>query len=277
MASILDQKEEVLKVELTKHGRKLLGLGLLMPEYYSFFDDTIIYDLAYAGISENQNDSKNRILDNSITLASLNITNDFSNLIPLGTSPNSIDYAPSWDLNILKGNLEFLQLSSSYYQNCFELNNIIYNIRLDKTNVSDIPNYNLSTFELEDGRVINIKNDYILIDLQELNMEDNYENFELEVVTYNPLTNGPNNSVEYKLNFLQKQSNIFNDYIYDEAELPDRFANINLTAEDVNYYFDILVDEEIDQRIIEAANNPISEVVKPTYSTTFEGTSKEDC
>lgn len=280
MASILDQKEEVLKVELTKHGRKLLGLGRLMPEYYSFFDDTVIYDLKYAGLTEDRNSTKTRILDESLTLSALNLVKDTTKIAPLGTSPNDIDYAPAWNLSVLKGNISYIQESSSYHENYFTASEITYFINLDKKNVSDVPNYNLSTFELEDGRVIDIQEDYILIDLQELNTQDNYENFQLELVTYNPLTSGANGKIEYKLSFLQKQTNIFDNYIYEENELPNRFANIKLTENDANYFFDILVDEEIDQRIIDKANNVIAEEIKPTYSTTFEdttGTAKEDC
>ncbi|MAF24279.1 hypothetical protein CL634_01640, partial [bacterium] len=60
-----DQKQEVLDIQLTPYGRYLLSLGRLRPVYYTFFDEDIIYDASYAGLSEVQNDIEDRILKNS--------------------------------------------------------------------------------------------------------------------------------------------------------------------------------------------------------------------
>jgi hypothetical protein len=58
-----DTKEEVLEVVLTPFGRYKLTLGTFQPEYYAFFDDDIIYDIAWAtgSASEAQNASEGRI------------------------------------------------------------------------------------------------------------------------------------------------------------------------------------------------------------------------
>ena len=39
-----DKKEDVMEIELTPHGRYLLSQGKLMPAFYAFLDDDILYD-----------------------------------------------------------------------------------------------------------------------------------------------------------------------------------------------------------------------------------------
>ena len=59
-----DPKEEVLDIQLTRYGRHLLSRGSLKPAYYAFFDDNVLYDLNYGGVStENKNDAETRIQD----------------------------------------------------------------------------------------------------------------------------------------------------------------------------------------------------------------------
>lgn len=280
MSGFLNQKEEVLNIDLTKHGRRLLGLGTFQPEYYEFFDDSVIYDLSYGGSTEIQNASQERILNKDLTIRALNVSEDI-NIAPLGTSSPVNDYAPSWDMNVLNGNItQYVQASSSYHENVFDLNPIKYIISLEDNKNSISNNFNLSTFELENGKTINIDDDYILIEISEENVEDEYQNYVLELETYDELTGGKQGGLSRKLMFLPKQTNIINGLIYDANELPNRFADIKLTKNDVEFYLDILVDEEIDQAIINKtakSTKPIEVQVKTTYTTTFEGTTKEDC
>jgi len=42
-------KEEVLDIQLTQQGKRLLSMGKFKPKYYAFYDDDIIYDSSYAG------------------------------------------------------------------------------------------------------------------------------------------------------------------------------------------------------------------------------------
>ena len=60
----LDQKEEVFDIQLTPTGNRLLQLGQFKPASYCFFDDDVIYDGEWAGVSpESQNDIETRIQD----------------------------------------------------------------------------------------------------------------------------------------------------------------------------------------------------------------------
>jgi len=56
-----DSKEEVMDIQLTPLGKKMLSMGQLNPHYYAFFDDDILYDAEYAGVRETQNESELRI------------------------------------------------------------------------------------------------------------------------------------------------------------------------------------------------------------------------
>jgi len=56
-----DTKEEVLDIQLTQYGKSLLSRGKFKPYCYAFFDDDILYDASYAGLSEVQNAIENRI------------------------------------------------------------------------------------------------------------------------------------------------------------------------------------------------------------------------
>ena len=59
--AFINKQEEVIKLKLTQHGKKLLSTGRFKPYYYAMFDDDIIYDPRYAGVSEHQNSAQDRI------------------------------------------------------------------------------------------------------------------------------------------------------------------------------------------------------------------------
>ena len=65
--SFFNKKEDVLEIELTQFGKKLLSEGNFEPQYYAFYDDDIIYDNQYAGMTNetgsNQNNIEPRIKD----------------------------------------------------------------------------------------------------------------------------------------------------------------------------------------------------------------------
>jgi hypothetical protein len=134
--SYFDSKEEVIKLELTPHGKYLLSKGKLKPAYYAFFDDEILYDSRYFFISESQNETQTRILDDTPVLKpQVNfsnveervtnnlqlILNNNSNIkesqrqnstekkyalcLPLGKSSYNSENYPAWDLTFLEGKI----------------------------------------------------------------------------------------------------------------------------------------------------------------------------
>ena len=59
--AFLDKNENVIQIKLTQFGKTLLSQGAWKPEYYRFFDDNVIYDVAHAGDTEDQNKAQERI------------------------------------------------------------------------------------------------------------------------------------------------------------------------------------------------------------------------
>lgn len=59
-----NKKQDVLDIQLTSYGKKKLSSGDFKPYYYCFFDDNVLYDGSYGGLSEEQNAVQTRILEN---------------------------------------------------------------------------------------------------------------------------------------------------------------------------------------------------------------------
>ena len=78
--SFLDSKEQVIKITLSKHGKKQIAKGLFQPAYYAFLDDDIVYNASRIGISEIQNSASARIVEKTpktsfiINSADLNVS-----------------------------------------------------------------------------------------------------------------------------------------------------------------------------------------------------------
>jgi len=71
MAKFLNKKEQVIDFKLTDYGHYLLSIGKMKPVYYAFFDENILYDGEYAGITGSQNSIHERIKDNTPYLEGL--------------------------------------------------------------------------------------------------------------------------------------------------------------------------------------------------------------
>jgi len=134
----LDKKEQVIDIELTQHGKRLLSRGKLKPVFYAFFDDDILYDSEYGGFEENRNDIGERVRNDTPALevqyvysgietdVSKTIAQKRTNLAhgidediiiqstpekhyavsaPLGNSSLNDAEAPSWSVNVLQGEI----------------------------------------------------------------------------------------------------------------------------------------------------------------------------
>ena len=60
--SFLNQKEQVIDLVLTKHGKQQIAKGLFSPKFYAFVDDDILYDSSNASFTESQNKTQERII-----------------------------------------------------------------------------------------------------------------------------------------------------------------------------------------------------------------------
>lgn len=275
-----NKKEEVIDLKLTMHGRRLLSQGLLKPAYYSFHDDNILYDAArvsgssadvyegLAGSSEIQNNIQKRISEET---PYLKVQHNFSgrevrtedprylaeketNYV-LGTPLGTVDIAsfksPAWEAT-------FLHNSSSTTTTAFENpskhqlvlvpqveTEIMYETVVGYVNpprrippgFDDDPE--LAGFPHTDGTFVAVNPDYILLNVEEKNSVYMSDNYDIEI--YESASSGWN-----KLDFAKRQETIVDGFIVE----PRRRKPITPDPSYVEYYFDVLVDDEIPEHLI---------------------------
>jgi hypothetical protein len=126
--AFFNKKQDVINIELTPYGRSLLSEGKLLPAYYAFFDDDILYDSDAGGFTETQKSIKTRILQETPYLRPPRDLSSPEGLIannerseetprphtklkldyltePLGTSDQTSDYGPSWVSTFIQGEI----------------------------------------------------------------------------------------------------------------------------------------------------------------------------
>ena len=269
--TFFNKDEDVMTIELTPHGRKLLSHGKLKPFYYAFYDDDILYDSDRAGFSETNSETKNRILVDTPSLKPdrTNIgveANLFKDgylddsrilLNEIGTNSHIELKSPAWQINFLQG-----EISSSTDHLSSSNNSILlipqieceinYTLSLEREINKIKPNLDFveTTDTKADGRYIQIIKDEILMDVLEKNGFDYRDSFEIEVYTYeydgkqnrcSPCENSLTEFTLRKLHFLKQEVEIQNDLLLD----PEERDPINPTTQNVEYYLNLSVDREI--------------------------------
>lgn len=169
--TFFDPKEEVLDIELTPYGKHLLSKGVWKPEYYEFYDDDIVYDVGYFGISETQDATQERIKqvprnkvqytfegaeerykeykEQFAKLKTLNIPilekrKNFSlSSLPLANSSIDQEKNPTWNVNILRGKIN--NVASSFgvtglpnNGNIINLDTIYYKTSVKTADINEI-------------------------------------------------------------------------------------------------------------------------------------------
>lgn len=160
--TFFNNKEEVINIELTPYGKHLLSKGKWKPVYYEFYDDDVVYDNEYAGITEKQEEAQQRIaetpraktqysldgaetrykeyrkqiieqkVDRKLALqASLEKRKNFS-LTSLALSNSSLQSKeiPAWSVDMFKGKIESITSSVDVSG----LPNNLYKLNLEKIN-----------------------------------------------------------------------------------------------------------------------------------------------
>ncbi len=296
MAKFLNDKEDVIKIELTSYGKHLFSIGKFNPKYYSFFDNEVVYKLD----NESQNDIQDRILDTKYLEPIVNLVNkeksqkalkeidgeyeNYSNnpeyyahsVLPIiGTNDIQSDYAPAWNVKILKGELVTGSSSGETFCRNFDFKPLNYSFDI-KNNLSPILNNTFSSTRLEDGTVININEDYILLEVNEENVEEKLKNFDIEIfeVFKEEIDNVEVETSRKRLWFSSKPETIKNGFMLDEDEVAPMADIKSLSPNYVQYYLDVLVDKEIDRDIIERT---VRSQLQSTYTTNTTEPFKEDC
>jgi hypothetical protein len=271
----LDQKEQVIDLQLTQHGKTLLSIGAFKPVYYAFGDDDVLYDSDYTSASygESQSDIEPRIQEETPRLSvqanydsaeewlkyySAHEDQDLLLLRPvrqdpnkhtpikfkLGTSSPTSDKLPSWSVSFLNGELSG---SNYYYTDTKEELHLIS--QLDATIEYDVSAKILSSEERQalgefdslmahpDNSFISVKEDYLLLRILESNVAFTKENYDIEV--YEVMNNGKQ----------LRALTIPDDLSQDEflfADLEEQQG-----AQDaVEHYVQMLIDDEIDPELM---------------------------
>ena len=298
--SFFNKKEEVLDIELTQFGKHKLSKGLFKPVYYAFFDDDIIYDNKFAGVTtEIQNDIEARIKDaprlktqyvfsgieteitkNIKDIRTNNPLNDrlevlmqqptaekyFNIASPIASSEVGSQKAPAWSIDFLKGEISgsvAVQTNSS--QPSVRIPQIDTEITYTTTVVADsvreastiddgfndVPMPN----DFADGSYIHLKEDLLLLQIEEINSQNLNSEFEIEVFKVEKqVVNGEitDREILIPLRFQQdisKNYRITDNNIY--VPLVERDRPIMLPERDnVEYFLDIDIDSQIDTHLM---------------------------
>lgn len=276
---IFDSKEEVLSIQLTQHGKRQLAAGTLKPAFYAFCDDDILYDSDFAGYTENTNDALTRILDETPRTHPQylfhGVETEFKNNIKpshtsylslnvLGSSQFNNKYKPSWDLVFESG--EILSASTTFTGSDLgvvvpqiEMKEIVHDVNFIRNLNEEISEQlEIQSFEqdvldnnieeLSDGSIIEVVNEDIFISLDEINSVFKNDNFEIEMFLVENKTVSSSLGEQTKeiltpLKFNQRSFK--KDQIYDDEEFFTSFTDEELTASDVEYYFNVQADHEI--------------------------------
>ena len=279
-----NQKEEVLDIQLTQYGKHLLSRGALKPVYYSFFDEDILYDGRYALLTESQNNIEPRIQENTPRLKTQysfasaedrlkmvnkvsNVERNFSFVSSLGTSDLGTQYSPKWNIRMLEGEISgSIPFLTSSYQT-FRIPQIDIDIKY-KTSISVEGELNaikedpeLSSGVYGDGTYISVEPYPTMMHVLEEYSVFSRENFDIEVLMVETEVNeklsrntslGKTITELTPLYFSKEPEYIKDGILLDEAEeVPCRSSEGGtLTPECVEYYFDIFVDNEIDEETL---------------------------
>jgi len=139
----LNKKEQVLDIELTEYGKRLLSKGLFKPTYYAFFDDGVLYDSQYGGFTEAQNDAAPRIIQETPQLETQVVYNGVESHIQrqneiIRSVPKKGNLAPN------PGVLELLDQAENYQNSTDRLFSLTYQLGTSQLTNNYIPAWDIS-------------------------------------------------------------------------------------------------------------------------------------
>ena len=177
---------------------------------------------------------------------------------PLGTTEKFTSNAPAWSVSLLRGQID------SHADH--ELNDTEPTLAIAQLDVT--LNYNIDVISdpafvsdtqlaitFPNGEILDVEPEIILAQIKELNTEFTKDNFEIEVFEVTEETVPGGHSLGPKdvevlrpLKFIRQPSLVQNDILLDEDEIVS--VARTPTPDNVEYYFDIRVDGQIDERLI---------------------------
>jgi hypothetical protein len=270
--TFFNKKEDVLKIELTPHGRKMLSMGKLKPVYYTFLDDDILYDGAQGGVSENNSQSKDRILSETpymkpqtnykgVDTSLRNEDNKVEQVTYLqqiiGSNNTAETRAAGWNVTTLLGEIEnsskTLTGSTTATQPIPQLEyEINYTMSVGNQNQLELGgtgllfNTELPSIIKPDGSYVKIEEEQVLLNMFEKNGFFHKDSYEIEVYLYEQ----DEIEIDKKLKFFTQDTQIQNGMLVDQDSQMMLSPNDEVSTENVEYYLDINVDKEIPEEDI---------------------------
>ena len=282
MTKFLNKKEQVYDLKLTSYGHYLLSIGEFKPTYYAFFDDNVLYDGAYANITESQNTIHERIKDNTQYLESFVLFRDVADYSSenIGSEVNffSVDVTPTQrlprrDIYVYGANIgdAFLdgETQSAPAWKVVALQGLITSSTTnDALTLENIPQINMTlkyrltardpdavdalggvrsldfTSPFVDGKVISLESDDAVIYFDEVNTELLTKNFDVEV--FERVTGSNDLTIERR--FFKKQIPQIQDG-FMVLETPQELSDEQLNSGSVEYYFDLLTDSKVNTQL----------------------------
>ena len=287
MAKFINKKEQVFDFKFTPYGNYLFSVGKFKPTYYAFYDDNVLYDAQYADRYERQNEIHNRIKNETQYLEGLVLFQDIEKraMASLSTYVNFLSgepdeaqktpekdifkfdtaigdarltgetqTAPAWKLVALQSFISSSQVKDeSNDTNVPQINiDATYKTKVTDSgfnyNPADARSVGGSTATFLDEKSIELFAKDPVIYLEEVNTELLSENFTVEV--FEVLTGSLNGSVVTQLTRKYFKRDI--PQIENGMMLTERKTQITaeeFTTGSVEYYFDVLVDDQVDKDI----------------------------
>ena len=305
MAEYLNPKEDIIKIELTSYGIERLKNGRLNPVYYSFHDDEVYYgDSDTTEISDKlEKDDHTRIYKETSYVTSYKKTSNtepedyFSSIQPMGTADRKTNLHSSLSLRIHSKDLEIVNASIEQQENYsgtlteIDLGNLDYCLKAIALTDYDFENPEESIEDIfgdyptnlfEDESFIKIDAPDFMFSLEEMNVTDEFDNFEIEFYEYDE------DSEKYKeIIQLPKYTEgvIKNGLLLDndnEEEITI-YGNRSSDNTTISELFLIETDDEIPDEIIEKYFNKEKLSVQKKdssaeiYSNALSGPFGEDC
>tara|TARA_R100001443_G_scaffold105718_2_gene114830 strand:- start:2799 stop:3725 length:927 start_codon:yes stop_codon:yes gene_type:complete len=258
--TFFNKKEDVMKIELTPHGRDLLRKGQLNPKYYAFFDDDILYDTTAAGFSENNNEIKARIINDTPSLKPQTtqtgvesrffdqfVTEDDNILLnPIGTNKLTSTKANGWQTTAILG--EFSSSTSFISSQVSAMHTVPqvecelnFTMSIGHLRINDYVSVNYNTsLVANDETFLKLETDQLLLHLLEKNGFSYKDSLSLEVFKYDfDETNF------YKLLMIAENESLKTDILEDTPEESPGDTSVTVNENYVENYFFVRTDRQI--------------------------------
>jgi len=178
------------------------------------------------------------------------VDNYYSMGLPMGTSKYNSNSVPAWDFKLSSGKIEASNTAYTGSSGLLKIPQLeieaFYDVYIRDAPVTEEEKQQISEKDnvtmFEDGTYIEIQKEPILVDLSEFNSLFENENFEIEVYE---MIEEPDSLSEVKedlkpLKFIGGEK-IDNNIYYSEQTK----ENVELTSNNVEFYFDVRIDDEI--------------------------------